>query len=241
MNNTNTLQSVVNDFAEALADKLDQAQHDYFASALREANRNSGRKPIPWEPAPRAPHDIPKHLDTLSKDINDQRFLSAVKNFTWSQTYADSEGIDPGVTEGMFTANVYGSTGVLSAEQFTAGIFLVTPNVYYPLHTHEAAEVYYCLAGSVEITHRFDASPIRLEQEKCSVTPAGRLHALQTREQPVLLAYVWTGNISAPNWWWNKQDDNSWTRTAWQRDSSKGWLPGKTEPVTPTIFEAAMQ
>ena len=237
MTNTHTLQSIVHDFTDALTERLDHAQHNHFSSALREINRNS----IPSEPAPHTSYDVPKQLNTLSDDINDKRFLLAVQKLNWKQTYANSEGIDPVITEGMFTAQVFRSNGAIAEEQITVGIFLVAPNVCYPLHTHEAAEVYYCLAGSVEITHRFDPAPIHLKPEQCSVTPTGRLHALQTHEQPALLAYVWTGNIAAPNWWWKKQDDDSWTRSAWQRIPGIGWQAGITEPVTTVIFEEAMQ
>ena len=237
MTNTSTVQLVVRNFTDALTEKLDRAQYNHFSSALRKIDRNS----IPCESAANIRHEVPKYLDTLSKHISDKRFLSAVENLSWNQTYTSSEGIDSVITNGMFTAQVYRSNRVIAEEQITVGIFLVAPNVCYPLHTHEAAEVYYCLAGSVEITHRFDATPIRLRQEQCSVTPSGRLHALQTHEQPVLLAYVWTGNISAPNWWWEKQDDDSWKRTAWQRVPGIGWQAGTTELVTSTIFDEAMQ
>ncbi len=46
-----------------------------------------------------------------------------------------------------------------------------------------------------------------------SITPSEVPHALHTGDAPVLLLFVWTGNVAAPIWWWVKREDGVWTKT----------------------------
>ena len=165
---------------------------------------------------------------------------NAVRSLDWGQVYAGG-GIDSVLAEGMFAAQAAGTYGVFAVADVACGLFLLAPGVYYPLHTHEAAEVYHCLAGEIEITHKLNEPSFTLTANQSSETPSGRLHSLQTHASPVLLAYIWTGEISAPTWWWEQDDDELWHRTAWRRKPGESWKVDCCEPVSADAFNAALK
>jgi len=165
---------------------------------------------------------------------------NAAATLDWGQVY-DGGGIDQSLAEGMFAAQAIGSYGVFASQQLAAGMFMLAPGVYYPLHTHAAREVYCCLAGEIEIQHRLDSKQITLTRNQCSETPSGRLHSLRTRQRPVLLAYIWTGDINAPTWWWERDKDQNWQRNAWRRKPGESWKLDRREAVSERVFAEAMK
>lgn len=165
---------------------------------------------------------------------------NAVKSLDWGQVYGGG-GIDAALAEGMFAAQAAGTYGVFESQELACGLFLLGPNVYYPLHTHAAHEVYHCLAGQIEITHKLNETPFTLYPDQSSETPSGRLHSLKTDSSPVLLAYIWMGDITAPTWWWEQGHDGSWIRTAWRRNPGESWKVDCSEPVDDNAFNAAMR
>jgi hypothetical protein len=92
----------------------------------------------------------------------------------------------------------YGHAAVAGSDDLTLGLLLLGPDVHYPRH-HHPAEEFYLPAGTIRWTHATDDAPVR--------EPAGVLlhhapwqpHALLTDERPVLLAWVWTGEVGTPS------------------------------------------
>ncbi len=117
-----------------------------------------------------------------------------------------------------------------------AGIFVLHPNLDYPLHTHLANEIYICLSGALTIKHGVAEVPHALSPGGYSVTPSERLHSLHTGTEPVILSYIWRGNLSAPNWWWHKDSAGNWMREHWQWEDDHEWRSYGVEPVTPEIM-----
>ncbi len=116
------------------------------------------------------------------------------------------------------------------------GLFLLHPHLDYPLHTHLADEVYYCVSGSVTIRHGVAGRSYALSAGDYSVTPSEGLHSLHTGDEPVLLSYVWSGELDAPNWWWHQDDTGKWFREHWQWDDNADWRFCGSEPVTDEIM-----
>jgi hypothetical protein len=91
----------------------------------------------------------------------------------------------------------YAHAVLVQGEDVALGLVLLGPEVHYPLH-HHPAEEFYLPAGTVRWTHATDDAP--------APEPAGVLvhhapwqpHALWTDDRPVLLAYVWTGDVRTP-------------------------------------------
>ncbi len=91
----------------------------------------------------------------------------------------------------------YGHCGLAGTDDLTVGLLLLGPDVHYPRH-HHPAEEFYLPTGTIRWTHATD--------DASAPEPAGVLvhhapwqpHALWTDERPVLLAYVWTGDVRTP-------------------------------------------
>lgn len=222
-------------FIDSFAGTLEAHSLTRFSTALREIDTSSVQR----GPLAAFQHDAMQYLRTLLPFVADNRMQCAASGMDWGQVY-DGGGIDSALAEGMLAAQAAGTYGVFAAQQVACGFFLLAPNVHYPLHTHVASEVYYCLTGEIAISHRLDESPIELSAGQLSETPAGRLHALQTGAKPVLLAYIWIGDISAPTWWWQRDDEGRWMRTAWRRKPGESWRIDRLELLSQADYEAAM-
>jgi mannose-6-phosphate isomerase-like protein (cupin superfamily) len=196
------------------------------------------------EPLPRLDHPAMKMLDrAVERAEADEALLpiarKAAHELNWSQVYAGGGDIDPAIVDGMMAAQAAGSYGCFAADNIATGQFLLTPGVHYPLHTHAAREIYYCISGRIEIQHGVDGTPFALTPGKYSITPPHRLHALTVGEEPVLLLYAWIGEINVPLWIWSQDDDDVWWRQSWRRPPGKSWTVENSEPVSPQAMREA--
>lgn len=203
-----------------------------FADRLDQVDRTSARfeRARPCTPAMMA------HLGpALDAAAGEPRLLAATRAVAdavnWRQIY-QGEGVDPGLAEGMLAGQIAGQVGILASETLRTGLFLLAPGLHYPLHTHGASEVYTCMSGVLTLQHGAEGTPFELHPGDCSVTPAHRLHSLTTGERPVLLLYVWIGDIDAPNWWWEQRPAGGWRRVNWSRTPDGSWARTRTEVVT---------
>jgi hypothetical protein len=113
----------------------------------------------------------------------------------------------------MVWAEVVGPSGLVASEHVKLGCFLLSPNFVYPVHGHQALEIYTVVAGAVTFAHGLDRpSQNRVAAPGYSVTPEGAAHALQTGPEPVLIVYCWTGDLVSPIWWWDRASDGAWTK-----------------------------
>ncbi|MEM8595517.1 MAG: dimethylsulfonioproprionate lyase family protein [Pseudomonadota bacterium] len=195
------------------------------------------------EPRPRLDHPLIAPLDRVSSEIvGAQAFAGPVRQaadtMDWFPVFAGG-GIDPRLADGMLAAQAVGTYGCFAHETLAVGIFIMAPGVAYPLHTHEATEIYLAVAGSISIQHGIDGTPFTLHPGDYSITPPHRVHALQTGEEPALVCYVWKGDLWCRNWWWAQDSRGAWTRTAWERPEAGPWRPLESEPVDPAIMAEA--
>ena len=193
-------------------------------------------------PKSAGPYPALSHLPSLAAGSGRDAFTAAgfeaADVLTWLPV-VEGEGIDHVLASGMYAAQAVGTYGCFDSGDVAAGLFLITPGVRYPLHTHLAAEVYWCLGGSITLRHGIDGAPFKLGPGEYSVTPPNRAHALTTSDEPVLLAYLWVGDLSAPIWWWDEPEPGQWRRTEWRRSPGKSWEPVRAEAVTPEIMAEA--
>jgi quercetin dioxygenase-like cupin family protein len=181
-------------------------------------------------------HAMMAHLrPALDAGAGELRLLAATRAVAdavnWYQIY-QGKGVDPGLAEGMLAGQIAGQVGIVASDTLRTGLFLLAPGLYYPLHTHGASEIYYCMSGALTLQHRTGGTPFELHPGDCSVTPAHRLHSLATGEKPVLLLYVWIGDVDAPNWWWERRPEGGWRRVSWSRTPDGSWAQTRTEVVT---------
>ncbi len=157
----------------------------------------------------------------------------------WYQIY-NGGGIDPALAEGMLAAQVAGPAGMVASDGVRCGLFLLAPGIYYPRHTHAAAEIYYGLSGELELAYGLDRGSFLLQPGGLSLSEPHRLHSLTTHETPVLLIYIWTGPVDEPTWWWDRRADGPWTRSKWVRAPDASWQRSSSEAVTDEIMRQAL-
>jgi quercetin dioxygenase-like cupin family protein len=210
-----------------------------FADQLEQVDRTSARF---GQPQP-CTHATMAHLGpALEGAAGEPDLLAATRAaadaVNWYQIYR-GEGVDPGLAEGMLAGQIAGQAGIFASDTLRTGLFLLAPGIHYPLHTHGATEIYYCMSGRLTLQHGTGGAPFDLRPGDYSVTPAHRLHSLATGEGPVLLLYVWTGDVDAPNWWWEQRPTGGWLRINWSRTPDGSWAKIRSELVTPAHLRQA--
>ncbi|MEM6903483.1 MAG: dimethylsulfonioproprionate lyase family protein [Pseudomonadota bacterium] len=183
------------------------------------------------------------HLEQIAKQLPHTGLAlaeiaqRAILNLDW--TNLCEGGIDDDLRDGLFIAQAAGNFAGFESNEISVGLFLLGPNVYYPPHTHEPAEIYYCVSGEVEIQHGIGGALHKLKPGDYSYTPPNRLHSITTNDTPALLAYSWRGDLNAKAWWWEQCNDGSYQRFAWQRNDTGAWVRQHTEVVTDAVYAEA--
>ena len=87
--------------------------------------------------------------------------------------------------------------GAFGSDAIACGVLILGPDIEYPAHSHEAEELYLPLAGhawwrSVRSDWRLRAPGAWIHH------PSWTTHAMRTRAEPLLAAYVWrAGDLTA--------------------------------------------
>ncbi|MDE0920962.1 MAG: dimethylsulfonioproprionate lyase family protein [Arenicellales bacterium] len=165
---------------------------------------------------------------------------AAAKGARWYQIYTVDE--DPteasdnpmrDLASGMYAAQMIGPRGLIKSTELLAGLFLLRPRLHYPLHQHQATEIYFGASGTVQIQQGLGQVEGTLGPGQVSLTPSNRLHALTMGDSPVLLLYTWMGELGGRNWWWHPSGEGVWQRDAWERQPNAAWAKTVTEVLSP--------
>jgi quercetin dioxygenase-like cupin family protein len=224
-------------FLAALLDALaaaKEAEVTQFSAALEQIDLTAEKRPR----KPLLIHPAMDHLEALVDQAWDPRFAAAAKDLDWSQVYSGG-GIDPTLSEGMLSAQFAGTYGRHPSMSVATGLFLLAPGVHYPLHTHDASEIYLCVSGRLQLCHGIGGAPFDIREGELSLTPSGRAHSLTTYSEPVLLAYVWVGDLMASTWWWEQDETEGWMRSSWKRIPGEPWKKTGTEPLSESQIREA--
>ena len=232
---------------EQISGPANAFRRSFVASLERRAEADASLAPLIaalgqtkcLEDAVAAPCVVQDRLDTALANIQtDQGLADAIQAFApfagWYRMLEEAP-VDPTLSEGL----VVGRPELPADAPARVGLFLLAPNLYYPLHQHAALEVYFAVAGEIHLQHRSDGVPFHLPPGQHSVTPSNRVHSLTTGDAPCLLAYAWAGNLTAPGWWWDQNPDGNWQRTRWDRREDGRWIQFDTQPITPEIWAEA--
>lgn len=232
-----------NGFVAALADELSArvAGNEALAPFLAtlSAVTDGSDRPV------RAACSVPAFRDNLNSALAAMPDSGAISDIVaaiagrlgWYQVY-QGEGIDSALAERMFAGQVVGQVGLRHSDDVRTGLFLLAPGLHYPLHTHAASEIYFCISGSVTLQYGMTGEPFDLVPGGISVTQPDHVHALSTGRRPALLIYQWIGEIDAPNWWWERRADGRWWREKWTRQADASWQRQAVEPVPQDQLEA---
>ncbi len=109
----------------------------------------------------------------------------------WEQSYTREDGV---VGEEMLRAygfsEIVGKQGPFLSERVRSGIGVWGPGITYPIHRHQAEEIYIVLAGSAVFTVG-DGFHRECGQDEVVHVPSMTPHGFRTREDPVVLYYIW--------------------------------------------------
>ncbi len=114
---------------------------------------------------------------------------SAAPALTWRRSYT------PQIVGAEFWDNygwteLVGLTGPAPAERLACGVMLLGPGVIYPLHHHEAEEMYVPLSGTADWKlgrHPWEALP----PGSVIHHPSNESHAMRTGDATLLALYLW--------------------------------------------------
>jgi quercetin dioxygenase-like cupin family protein len=108
----------------------------------------------------------------------------------WQYTYP-ARADAPGLGQNIAFAEIIGPAAPLPSERVCLGLTLIAPGTRYPEHHHPATELYHVLAGSALWTA--DGETQRQPPGAFILHPSQIEHAMETREEPLLAVYAWTG------------------------------------------------
>lgn len=183
-----------------------------FAAAVATIDALAARPQVDRPVTHPALHMLPRALAGLRAERELRDAINGIMpHLRWSSTYRET-GPGAQVARHMTWGEIAGRGALVDTDRFRLGCFLLAPGLVYPLHGHEAAEVYSVVSGRLRVTHGFAGDSHLVEAPGHSVTPSGMAHALEAGAEPVLIVYVWTGELTKPTWWWEKDAAGRWQR-----------------------------
>lgn len=116
---------------------------------------------------------------------------TAAEGLAWGQTYR-AKDISEAFLARYGWCELLGQRGHFASEAIALGVLLLGPETAYPLHRHEAEEVYLVLSGTAG--WRKGAAEERLLPPGSVVHhPAWTPHAMRAAAEPLLALYLWRG------------------------------------------------
>ena len=128
------------------------------------------------------------NLNSSTKDLHD-----AIKDLTyyvnWEPGYGEEDvGKDFLNKYGFF--ELIGPTGHFQTSEMALYVNYLDQNTHYPLHNHEAEELYFVLSGEAKFESENEKSEI-LTSTKTRFHKSYQQHAITTTNQQVLSIVIW--------------------------------------------------
>ena len=116
---------------------------------------------------------------------------AASGSLAWRQTYAAGD-FGPEFLARYGWSELIGERGAIASDTIAVGFLLLGPGTTYPMHSHDAEELYLPLSGEAE--WRRGAETWRREPPGAPIFHESRLpHAIRTGAAPLLALYAWRG------------------------------------------------
>lgn len=210
-----------------------------FIAELQAIDCSTPREPGSTE----TPENVVRHLAQAQAELGGSDELSAAtawlsNQIEWYQIL-QGDGIEPSLATGLTAGQLAGQIGLVPSDSARAGLFLLSPDLYYPLHQHGAKEFYLVVSGSLTLQHGREGTPFHVGPGEISVTPSNRVHALSTGDAPCLIIYTWIGEVESPSWWWEQDAAGDWHRAGWKRQPNARWVRTHEEPITEAVLREA--
>ena len=139
------------------------------------------------------------HLDSMkAKDDSIFRpvldaFATHHQSLFWEQSYTRQHGVvSDSMLAGYGFAEIMGKNGPLVSHSVRCGIGVWGPAIEYPVHRHDAEEIYVVLAGSATFILG-DNSPELRQVDDVVFVSSGLSHGFSTFSEPLAVLYFWQG------------------------------------------------
>jgi len=121
--------------------------------------------------------------------------LSALPLIDWHHSGLDDGRIRPEIALSMATTELMGPDGMIFHPTVRAGLFMQIADLDYVTRTHPAEETFVMLGGAGYWTCN-GSEPQRQEAGAYIHHPSGAPHTSITKDQPLIAAWRWTGDIA---------------------------------------------
>jgi hypothetical protein len=116
---------------------------------------------------------------------------AASAHLAWRQTYV-AKDFGPEFLERYGWTELIGERGPIASDRIAVGFLLLGPDVTYPLHSHDAEELYLPLSEAAD--WKRGAEDWRGEPAGAQIFhPSRTPHAIRTGGEPLLALYAWRG------------------------------------------------
>jgi len=112
----------------------------------------------------------------------------AAPSLTWRQTYTPNE-LGAAFLENYGWTELFGARG-RERVKIAGGLLLLGPNTLYPVHRHEAEEIYLPLSGAAD-WRQGDATWRKRPPGTLIHHCSEEIHAMRTGDEPLLALYLW--------------------------------------------------
>ncbi|MEO8302911.1 MAG: dimethylsulfonioproprionate lyase family protein [Betaproteobacteria bacterium] len=119
------------------------------------------------------------------------RLVGVARTLTWAQTYGPDD-FGPSFLARYGWTELIGLRGPVASSRIAAGFLLLGPGIEYPLHSHDAEELYLSLSGTARWKYD-EGNWIRREPGTIIHHRSGTPHGMRTEREPLLALYVWRG------------------------------------------------
>ncbi|MYB35063.1 MAG: hypothetical protein F4X92_08095 [Gammaproteobacteria bacterium] len=157
---------------------------------IQEQWRDVGFKVLP---VTRLLNDISPDTRSLAGKLLSQ-MIAYRESLFWEQTYTKKDRVvGDALLSGYAFAEITGQRGPFISDQLRSGVGVWGPNVEYPLHWHDAEEIYWILSGSVWFQIGRDQAKSFKKTGGIVFVPSSIPHSFETREEPLVMFYLWQG------------------------------------------------
>ena len=123
-----------------------------------------------------------------------QEFKRVAPLLPWRQTAGYLDVFDSSYLDNYGYVQLIGPGSIVEHPSVRVGVGVWGPNLHYPMHSHEAEELYDVLSGEPSFT--LAESPARATKPGDAVhNPPWQPHALDFGAAPTVLLYCWTGAV----------------------------------------------
>ncbi len=118
-------------------------------------------------------------------------FITQRARLHWEQSYRRKDNVvSDDMLNGYGFAEILGQRGPFVSERVRSGLGVWGPSITYPIHWHEAEEIYVVMGGSADFTVG-DAPSVRKRAGEVVYVPSGTPHGFQTTDEPLAVFYLW--------------------------------------------------